>query len=43
MKGVLVRENGPAENLTYGTGYATPTPSDGQVLVKGPRVDHRQV
>lgn len=30
----MIRENGPAENLKYETDYATPTPADGQVLVK---------
>jgi len=34
MKAVVVRENGPAENLLFEEGYPTPTPTDGQVLVK---------
>ena len=31
---VVVRENGPAENLKYETDFPTPKPADGQVLVK---------
>jgi len=34
MKAVVVRENGPAENLKYETDFPTPTVTDGQVLVK---------
>merc|ERR1719217_1097629 len=34
MKGVMIRENGPAENLSFETDVATPKPADGQVLVK---------
>ena len=31
---VVIRENGPAENLLYETDYPTPTPADWQVIVK---------
>ena len=31
---VVIRENGPAENLLYEEGFPTPKPQDGQVLVK---------
>jgi NADPH2:quinone reductase len=34
MKAVVIRENGPAENLLYEEGFPTPTVADGQVLVK---------
>lgn len=30
----MIRENGPAENLSFETDVATPKPADGQVLVK---------
>ena len=31
---VVIRENGPPENLVYETDFPTPKPADGQVLVK---------
>ena len=31
---VVIRENGPPENLVYETNFPTPKPADGQVLVK---------
>jgi NADPH2:quinone reductase len=34
MKAVVIRENGPAENLKYETDFPTPKVADGQVLVK---------
>ena len=34
MNAVVVRENGPAENLKYETNFPTPKVTDGQVLVK---------
>jgi len=34
QKAIVIRENGPAENLKYETDFPTPTLSDGQVLVK---------
>jgi len=34
MKAVVIRENGPAENLKYETDFPTPSVADGQVLVK---------
>mmetsp|Transcript_19249 Transcript_19249/g.61254 ORF Transcript_19249/g.61254 Transcript_19249/m.61254 type:complete len:644 (+) Transcript_19249:29-1960(+) len=34
MRAVVIRENGPAENLKYETGFPTPSLADGQVLVK---------
>jgi len=34
MKAVVVHENGPADNLKYEDGWATPSLTDGQVMVK---------
>ena len=36
VQAVVIRENGPAENLLFETDFPTPTVADGQVLTRNP-------